>query len=596
MIARRAGRRGGSLGVRRVGRARGSAPMSATDGRRRLRWRRRPPRRHDRARRARRRARSVDDDEEFAAGGRCRVARPAAPQPSSRHARVRRRLGRAGTPVPTVERRRPTRRSVTATRASRRAGEDLTTRIVTGAVARGRSRSLAFVIGRAGHRGARHRDRRRRRVRALRGLPPGRVPARHAPRRCSAALSMVGHRLQPRRVARSRWSPRSSSCSRCSGTWPRCARPADGRTSRSPCFGFAYVGVLGGVRGPAARVPDGVGLILGVALCAVALRRRRLLRRLAVRASAARARRLAEQDARGPRRRAWPRRSSSGVVDRHHRLHPWNDLGARPAARPGRRDRRAARRPRASRCSSATSASRTSARSCPATAVCSTASTPSSSACRRLLPRGRARPRLMPVRRRRRSSGRPVDRHAGARRHPQPPRRLRGRRARRGPQRRAARRRRPPSSACPATRRALCADDPDVLAELAALPEADVVLNAVVGFAGLPATLAALAARQAARARQQGEPHRRRPGRRRGARRAAAARSSPSTREHSAVYQCLRARRRPTRSHASCSPRAAARSAGRTPRRARPRSPSPTRSSTRRGTWAPRSRSTRRRS
>jgi len=36
------------------------------------------------------------------------------------------------------------------------------------------------------------------------------------------------------------------------------------------------------------------------------------------------------------------------------------------------------------------------------------------------------------------------------------------------------------------------ADDPGALAELAALPEADVVLNAVVGFAGLPATLAAL--------------------------------------------------------------------------------------------------------
>ena len=31
-----------------------------------------------------------------------------------------------------------------------------------------------------------------------------------------------------------------------------------------------------------------------------------------------------------------------------------------------------------------------------------------------------------------------------------------------------------------------------MLAELASLPEADVVLNAVVGFAGLPATLAAL--------------------------------------------------------------------------------------------------------
>jgi len=37
-----------------------------------------------------------------------------------------------------------------------------------------------------------------------------------------------------------------------------------------------------------------------------------------------------------------------------------------------------------------------------------------------------------------------------------------------------------------------CADRPDALAELAALDDADVVLNAVVGFAGLPATLAAL--------------------------------------------------------------------------------------------------------
>ncbi|MEX2100557.1 MAG: 1-deoxy-D-xylulose-5-phosphate reductoisomerase [Acidimicrobiia bacterium] len=38
----------------------------------------------------------------------------------------------------------------------------------------------------------------------------------------------------------------------------------------------------------------------------------------------------------------------------------------------------------------------------------------------------------------------------------------------------------------------VCGDDPGVLAELAALPDADVVLNAVVGFAGLPATMAAL--------------------------------------------------------------------------------------------------------
>ncbi|MFZ4515219.1 MAG: 1-deoxy-D-xylulose-5-phosphate reductoisomerase [Acidimicrobiia bacterium] len=44
----------------------------------------------------------------------------------------------------------------------------------------------------------------------------------------------------------------------------------------------------------------------------------------------------------------------------------------------------------------------------------------------------------------------------------------------------------------PADRARSAVDDPALLAELAALPEADVVVNAVVGFAGLPATLAAL--------------------------------------------------------------------------------------------------------
>jgi 1-deoxy-D-xylulose-5-phosphate reductoisomerase len=44
----------------------------------------------------------------------------------------------------------------------------------------------------------------------------------------------------------------------------------------------------------------------------------------------------------------------------------------------------------------------------------------------------------------------------------------------------------------PAGHARLCADDEAPLAQLAALPEVDVVLNAVVGFAGLPATLSAL--------------------------------------------------------------------------------------------------------
>ena len=46
----------------------------------------------------------------------------------------------------------------------------------------------------------------------------------------------------------------------------------------------------------------------------------------------------------------------------------------------------------------------------------------------------------------------------------------------------------------PPARARSCADDPEALAALAAAPDVDVVLNAVVGFAGLPATLGALGA------------------------------------------------------------------------------------------------------
>jgi 1-deoxy-D-xylulose-5-phosphate reductoisomerase len=88
-----------------------------------------------------------------------------------------------------------------------------------------------------------------------------------------------------------------------------------------------------------------------------------------------------------------------------------------------------------------------------------------------------------------------------------------------------------------------CAGDPGALAELAAHPDADVVLNAVVGFAGLPATLAALERGKrlalankesliaggpvVATARQQG-----------------GGEIVPVDSEHSAVYQALRAGRR----------------------------------------------------
>ena len=87
----------------------------------------------------------------------------------------------------------------------------------------------------------------------------------------------------------------------------------------------------------------------------------------------------------------------------------------------------------------------------------------------------------------------------------------------------------------PADMARACADEPEVLAELASLESVDVVLNAVVGFAGLPATLAAL---------------------QNGKRLALANKESliaagpvgggeivPVDSEHSAVWQCLRAGR-----------------------------------------------------
>ena len=91
----------------------------------------------------------------------------------------------------------------------------------------------------------------------------------------------------------------------------------------------------------------------------------------------------------------------------------------------------------------------------------------------------------------------------------------------------------------PSDRARSCVDAPDVLAELAAHPDADVVLNAVVGFAGLPATLAALRAGKrlalankesliaagpvVAKARADG-----------------GGEIVPVDSEHSAIYQCLR--------------------------------------------------------
>ncbi len=86
----------------------------------------------------------------------------------------------------------------------------------------------------------------------------------------------------------------------------------------------------------------------------------------------------------------------------------------------------------------------------------------------------------------------------------------------------------------------LCADTPEVLTELASLPEVDVVLNAVVGFAGLPATLAALEhGKRLALANKEsliaGGPVVV------AVRERGAGEIVPVDSEHSALYQCLRA-------------------------------------------------------
>jgi len=87
-----------------------------------------------------------------------------------------------------------------------------------------------------------------------------------------------------------------------------------------------------------------------------------------------------------------------------------------------------------------------------------------------------------------------------------------------------------------------CGDDADALAELAAHPDADVVLNAVVGFAGLPVTLTALEhGKRLALANKEsliaGGPVVNE------VRRQGGGEIVPVDSEHSAVYQCLRSGR-----------------------------------------------------
>ncbi len=93
-----------------------------------------------------------------------------------------------------------------------------------------------------------------------------------------------------------------------------------------------------------------------------------------------------------------------------------------------------------------------------------------------------------------------------------------------------------------AAERAISGADGDTLAELAALDDADVVLNAVVGFAGLPATIGALrAGKRLALANKEsliaGGPVVQK------ARTEGGGEIVPVDSEHSALYQCLRSGR-----------------------------------------------------
>ncbi len=129
---------------------------------------------------------------------------------------------------------------------------------------------------------------------------------------------------------------------------------------------------------------------------------------------------------------------------------------------------------------------------------------------------------------------------------------------------------------------------------VAAATAADVVVNGVVGFAGLPVTLAALEVGPPARPGQQGVADRRRPDR-------AAGPGDPRRRDRAGRLRALRRppvpglggateRRRPRCSITASGGPFRGRSRG----RARPASPGRTPWPIRPGRWAPRSRSTRR--
>ncbi len=260
----------------------------------------------------------IDDDEEFAAQV---AARRAAPARRSRTKPARSRRGAAaaaaGSQFPTIEDETDAPH-VTATPRVTPSGDDLTTRIITGAVLAAVA-LLAFVIGRAGttvlvtvivaaatfelFEGFRRA-----------GFQPATLLA------LLGSVSMVRHRLQPRRTgvpARHRSGRRLHVV--LVPVQGR-ARPADGQR-RGHDLRVHLRRRPRRVRRPAARVPRRCRHDHRARAVRGELRRRRLLRRLAARAPTAHARRLAEQDPRGPGRRHG-RVGRDGHPHRHHRPPP----------------------------------------------------------------------------------------------------------------------------------------------------------------------------------------------------------------------------------------------------------------------------------
>ena len=115
-----------------------------------------------------------------------------------------------------------------------------------------------------------------------RGLRPATLArARRGARSCRSRRSTYGADAYPGVLRADRRR------SRCCGSCGRSRRAGRCSASRRTVLVFAYVGGLGGFAGLLLASSDGVGLILGVALCVIAYDVVRLLRRLAVRAAAA---------------------------------------------------------------------------------------------------------------------------------------------------------------------------------------------------------------------------------------------------------------------------------------------------------------------